>query len=123
MGLFKLLTLVTLLPVPLLATIFMALAYSTLVQVWVQKENESSSSSKTCYLTFFTILSVVFIFFSLFTMTFSIQVVTTNTQEHWNSTRNHEYDEECRDKEYRRDRYYDYYRPTPTTTVAPVEKP
>merc|ERR1712240_519873 len=122
--LFKLLTLVTLLPVPLLAAVFMALAYSTLVQVWVQKENESSSSSKTCYLTFFTILSVVFIFFSLFTMTLSIQVVTTNTQEHWNSTHNHQYDEECRDKEYRRDRYYDYYRTTTTTTtVAPVEKP
>jgi len=126
--LFKLLTLVTLLPVPLLAAVFMALAYSTLVQVWVQKENESSSSSKTCYLTFFTILSVVFIFFSLFTMTLSIQVVTTNTQEHWNSTSNHGYDEECRDKEYR-DRYssnYDYYRTTTTTTtttVAPVEKP
>merc|ERR1712142_516445 len=123
--LFKLLTLVTLLPVPLLAAIFMALAYSTLVQVWVQKENESSSSSKTCYLTFFTILSVVFIFFSLFTMTLSIQVVTTNTQEHWNSTHNHQYDEECRDKEYR-DRYssnHDYYHTTTTTTVAPVEKP
>merc|ERR1712142_321395 len=26
-------------------------------------------------------------------------------------------------KEYRRDRYYDYYRTTTTTTVAPVEKP
>merc|ERR1712240_171082 len=122
--LFNLLTLVTLLPVPLLAAVFMALAYSTLVQVWVQKKNESSSSSKTCYLTFFTFLSVVFIFISMFTMTFSIQVVTTNTQEHWNSTRNHGYDEECRDKEYRRDRYYDYYRTTTTTTtVAPVGKP
>merc|ERR1712142_129620 len=80
-------------------------------------------SSKTCYLTFFTFLSVIFIFVSLATMTISIQVVTMNTQEHWNSTRNHEYDEECRDKEYRRDRYYDYYRTTTTTTVAPVEKP
>merc|ERR1712207_113011 len=37
--LFELLTHVTLLPVPLLAAVFMALAYSTLVQVWVQKEN------------------------------------------------------------------------------------
>merc|ERR1712142_926850 len=130
--LFKLLTLVTLLPVPLLAAVFMALAYSTLVQVLVQKDNESSSRSKTCCPSsdpelhlcgIFTFLSVVFIFISLFTMTFSIQVVTTNTQRHWNSTRNHEYDEECRDKEYR-NRYYDYYRTTTTTTtVAPVEKP
>merc|ERR1712142_308220 len=45
-----------------------------------------------------------------------------NTQEHWNSTRNHEYDEECRDKEYS-DRYNDYYHTTTTITVAPVEKP
>merc|ERR1719481_2242698 len=110
----------------------MALAYSTLVQVWVQKEKESSSSSNTCcpssdpelhLCRIFTFLSVVFIFISLFTMTFSIHFVTTNMKEHWNSTRNHEYDEECRDKEYR-NRYYDYYHTTTTTTtVAPVEKP
>merc|ERR1711872_1009453 len=60
--LFKLLTFVTLLPVPLLAAVFMALAYSNLIQVWVRKENESSASSTAWYLTFFRFLSVVFIF-------------------------------------------------------------
>jgi len=124
--LFKLLTLVTLLPVPLLAAVFMALAYSTMIQVLEQKDFVSSNDLKTCYLSFSILLSIFFIFFSLATMTFSIHVVTADMQkEHWNSTRNYINDKECSDNGYR-DHYsgdYNYNHRTTKTTTDIVDKP
>jgi len=123
----QLLTLVSLMPIPLLAAVFMALAYSSILQVEEVKDGESPSRSKTCYISISIILAIVFLFLSLATMTSSNLTIMSSMQGHWNTTRDHGWDEECRNKERNNnDGYYwnhHYYSTITTTTAAPEDKP
>merc|ERR1711942_333203 len=63
----KVLTLASFLPVPLLAVIFLALAYTNFVQLKQEKDRETSSNSKICLLSVSIFLSISLIFLSLST--------------------------------------------------------
>merc|ERR1719431_1031055 len=118
----KILTLASLLPVPVLAVVFLALAYTNIVHLKEENHKENLNNSKKCLLSVGIFLSIFLCFLSLTTMTMSNLTITSAMQKNWNSTRDHSYDDECREKEaYYND--YGYYRTTTTTTVAPKEKP
>merc|ERR1719312_2319952 len=72
-------------------------------------------------------LSILLVLLSLTTMTMSNLTITSAMQKNWNSTRDHSYDKDCREKEhyYNNYGYYEHgvYRTTTTTTVSPTEKP
>jgi len=116
----RILTLASLLPVPLLAVIFLALAYTNIMQLKEEKEN--SNNSKNYLVSVIISLSIFICFLSLATMIMSNLNITSAVQKNWNSTLDHSYDTECQEKEkYYND--YGYYRTTTTTTLAPTEKP
>merc|ERR1711942_295482 len=118
----RVLTLASLLPVPPLAVIFLALAYANIMNLKQEKEKENSSNLRICLSSVSIFLPIFLVFLSLTTMTMSNLTITSRMQENWNSTQDHSYDRECREEE----QYYDnygYYRTTTTTTVAPTEKP
>jgi len=118
----RFLTLASLLPVPPLAVIFLALAYANIMNLKQEKEKENSSNLRICLSSVSIFLPIFLVFLSLTTMTMSNLTITSRMQENWNSTRDHSYERECREEE----QYYDnygYYRTTTTTTVAPTGKP
>merc|ERR1719312_1469679 len=120
----RVLTLASLLPVPPLAVIFLALAYANIgnLKQEKEKEKENSSNLRICLSSVSIFLPIFLVFLSLTTMTMSNLTITSRMQDNWNSTRDHSYERECREEE----QYYDnygYYRTTTTTTVAPTEKP
>merc|ERR1719431_818592 len=118
----KILTLASLLPVPVLAVVFLALAYTNIVHLKEENHKENLNNSKKCLLSVGIFLSIFLCFLSLTTMTMSNLTITSAMQKNWNSTRDHSYDDECREKKaYYND--YGYYRTTTTTTVSPKEKP
>merc|ERR1719315_434840 len=121
------LNIIFLLPVTLLAPLFMALAYSSIIQLREEKESQHSNKWRNCCFIFAILLSISFLFLSLTTITTTTLVITSTMQDHWNTTRDHSYDKECRDETEYDDNYnYRYhYRETTTTTttVAPKEKP
>jgi len=120
----RVLTLTSLLPVPLLAVIFLALAYTNFVQLRKEKDRGNSSNSKFCLLSISIFLSISLIFLSLSTMTMSNLTISSAMQKNWNSTRDHSYDRECREEERYYDSYgYELFRTTTTATVSPTEKP
>jgi len=120
----KVLTLASLLPVPLLAVIFLALAYTNIVQLKQEKEREKSSNSRICLLSVSIFLSILLVLLSLTTMTMSNLTISSAMQKNWNSTRDHSYDRECREEEHYYDSYgYELFVTTTTTTVSPSEKP
>merc|ERR1719308_370232 len=80
----KVLHLTTLLPVPILAAVFLALAYTNIVQLKKQIESENSSNSKGSLLSVPIYLSVFVIFLSLTTMIISNLTITSAMQVHWN---------------------------------------
>jgi len=106
----QLLTLVSLLPIPLLSAVFIALAYSNLVQVTDNKEGASLSRSKMCRLIISIILAIVFLFVSSAAMTSSNLTIMYTMQGQWNSTTDHKWDKECRNENqnYHNNDYYDY---------------
>merc|ERR1712179_483313 len=118
----KILTLASLLPVPVLAIIFLALAYTNILQLKEEKIKENFSNSKNYLVPVCIFLSISICFLSLTTMTMSNLTITSAMQNNWNSTQDHSYDKECREKEEYYNNY-NYYRTTTTTTVAPTEKP
>merc|ERR1719153_685013 len=94
----KILTLITLLPVPLLSSIFLALAYSNILQLQEEKEAEKSNNSETdCCLTFSMFLSVAFIFLSISTMININLAINNYMKDDWSTTIDHTYDIDCYD--------------------------
>merc|ERR1719308_468001 len=91
----KILTLITLFPVPLLSSLFLALSYSNILQLKEEKEEDKSSNSESCCLTFSMFLSISFIFLSMATMTTTNLAIKNGIQENWNTTRDHRSDIEC----------------------------
>jgi len=118
----KILTLASLLPVPVLAVVFLALAYTNILQLKEENNKENLSNSKNYLVPVCIFLSFAICFLSLTTMTMSNLTITSAMQNNWNSTQDHSYDKECREKEEYYNNY-NYYRTTTTTTVAPTEKP
>merc|ERR1719153_2143069 len=118
----KILTLASLLPVPVLAVVFLALAYTNILQLKEENNKENLSNSKNYLVPVCIFLSFAICFISLTTMTVSNLTITSTMQKNWNSTQNHSYDKECREREEYHNNY-GYYRTTTTTTVAPTEKP
>merc|ERR1719153_1565696 len=118
----KILTLASLLPVPVLAIIFLALAYTNILQLKEEDSTANLSKSKKYLVPVCIFLSFVICFLSLSTMTVSNLTITSAMQNNWNSTQDHSYDKECREKEEYYNNY-NYYRTTTTTTFAPTEKP
>ena len=118
----KILTLASLLPVPVLAVVFLALAYTNILQLKEENNKENLSKSKNYLVPVCIFLSFAICFLSLTTMTVSNLTITSTMQKNWNSTQDHSYDKECREKEEYYNNY-NYYRTTTTTTVAPTEKP
>ena len=125
----EILFLLSLLPIPLLSSLFLAVAYGNIVQVKEEKEAGSSSKTKICLLSISFILASVFLFVSLVTMTSTNLVIMSSVQMHWNTTRSHSWDEECRETNHDNNRYnyndYDYQRRNYelTTITAPKIKP
>eukprot|EP00092_Neocalanus_flemingeri_P076016 GFUD01094254.1.p1 GENE.GFUD01094254.1~~GFUD01094254.1.p1 ORF type:complete len:657 (-),score=104.31 GFUD01094254.1:189-2108(-) len=116
------LKLVSMMPIPLLAALFVALAYSNIIQSMEEKKDDKSSKVKIGLLSISIILSIIFFFLSLATMTTSNLVIMSTVQDHWNTTKEHTWDDECRDNNHVR--YNDYgYRYDTTTTSAPESKP
>ena len=105
----KILTLITLFPVPLLSSLFLALSYSNILQLKEEKEEEKSSNSESCCLTFSMFLSISFIFLSMATMTTTNLAIKNGIQENWNTTRDHRSDLECRGWVSYGDYYTEYY--------------
>merc|ERR1719153_792052 len=118
----KILTLASLLPVPVLAVVFLALAYTNILQLKEENNKENLSQSKNYLVPVCIFLSFAICFLSLTTMTVSNLTITSTMQKNWNSTQDHSYDKECREREEYHNNY-GYYRTTTTTTVAPTEKP
>jgi len=118
----KILTLASLLPVPLLAAVFLALAYTNIMHLKEEKEIENSSNSKKYLVSGIISLSISIFFLSLTTMTLSNLTITSAMQKNWNSTQDHSYDKECGEKK-KYHNNYGYYRTTTTTTLDPTEKP
>jgi len=105
----KILTLITLLPVPLLSSIFLALAYSNILQLQEEKEAEKMSNSESCCLTFSMFLSVAFIFLSISTMININLAINNYMKDDWSTTIDHKYDMECKGLVYVQDSYGEYY--------------
>merc|ERR1712243_341557 len=91
------LTLASLLPVPPLAVIFLALAYANIGNLKQEKEKENSSNLRICLSSVSIFLPIFLVFLSLTTMTISNLTITSRIQENWNSTRGHSYERECRE--------------------------
>eukprot|EP00092_Neocalanus_flemingeri_P005449 GFUD01005872.1.p1 GENE.GFUD01005872.1~~GFUD01005872.1.p1 ORF type:complete len:369 (-),score=65.87 GFUD01005872.1:126-1232(-) len=85
-----LLKLVSLMPVPLLAALFMSLAYSNMIQMMEDNEDKRSSKLKACLLSISIILAIVFFFLSLASMVTSTMIDTL--QGHWG--------DKCNENEY-----------------------
>ena len=125
----ELLLLVSLLPIPVLSSLFLALAYGNIVQLKEEKEAASYNKTKICLLSISFILAGVFLFVSLATMTSSNLVIKSSMQRHWNSTNSHSWEDECRENNRDNNRYnhndYGYQRQDYelTTTTAPKAKP
>jgi hypothetical protein len=83
--------LVSLMPIPLLAALFMALAYSLVIQMKEENEVDSSGKSKTCHLSISTILAIVFLFVFLATITSPNPVMMSTMQGDWNTTYGHQH--------------------------------
>eukprot|EP00092_Neocalanus_flemingeri_P012464 GFUD01013437.1.p1 GENE.GFUD01013437.1~~GFUD01013437.1.p1 ORF type:complete len:652 (-),score=110.42 GFUD01013437.1:189-2111(-) len=116
------LKLVSMMPIPLLAALFVALAYSNIIQSMEEKKDDKSSKVKIGLLSISIILSIVYFFLSLASMTTSNLVIMSTVQGHWNTTKEHTWDDECRDNN--QVHYDDYgYRYDTTTTSAPESKP
>merc|ERR1719153_1304441 len=118
----KILTLASLLPVPVLAIVFLALAYTNILQLKEEKIKDNLCNSKNYLVPVCIFLSISICFLSLTTMTMTNLTITSAMQNNWNSTHDHSYDKECREKEENYNKY-DYYRTPTTTTVTPTEKP
>eukprot|EP00092_Neocalanus_flemingeri_P098953 GFUD01126222.1.p1 GENE.GFUD01126222.1~~GFUD01126222.1.p1 ORF type:complete len:562 (+),score=74.58 GFUD01126222.1:154-1686(+) len=116
------LKLVSMMPIPLLAALFVALAYSNIIQSMEEKKDDKSSKVKIGLLSISIILSIVFFFLSLATMTTSNLVIMSTVQGHWNTTKEHTWDDECRDNNHVRYNEYDYRYDT-TSTSDPESKP
>eukprot|EP00092_Neocalanus_flemingeri_P031166 GFUD01033857.1.p1 GENE.GFUD01033857.1~~GFUD01033857.1.p1 ORF type:complete len:666 (-),score=97.00 GFUD01033857.1:582-2513(-) len=118
------LKLVSMMPIPLLAALFVAFAYSNIIQSMEEKKDDKSSKVKTGLLSISIILSILFFFLSLATMTTSNLVIMSTVQGHWNTTKEHTWDVECRDNNHFRYDDYGYgYRYDTTTTSTPESKP
>eukprot|EP00092_Neocalanus_flemingeri_P012466 GFUD01013439.1.p1 GENE.GFUD01013439.1~~GFUD01013439.1.p1 ORF type:complete len:664 (-),score=99.68 GFUD01013439.1:189-2114(-) len=116
------LKLVSMMPIPLLAALFVALAYSNIIQSMEEKKDDKSSKVKIGLLSISIILSIVYFFLSLASMTTSNLVIMSTVQGHWNTTQEHTWDDECRDNN--QVHYDDYgYRYDTTTSSAPESKP
>eukprot|EP00092_Neocalanus_flemingeri_P014909 GFUD01016101.1.p1 GENE.GFUD01016101.1~~GFUD01016101.1.p1 ORF type:complete len:626 (+),score=115.94 GFUD01016101.1:77-1954(+) len=85
-----LLKLVSLMPVPLLAALFMSLAYSNMIQMMEENEDKRSSKLKASLLSISIILAIVFFFLSLASMVTSTMIDTL--QGHWG--------DKCNENEY-----------------------
>merc|ERR1719153_390196 len=118
----KILTLASLLPVPVLAVVFLALAYTNILHLKEENNKKNLSNSKNYLVPVCIFLLFAICFISLTTMTVSNLTITSTMQKNWNSTQDHSYDKECREREEYHNKY-GYYRTTTTTTVAPTEKP
>ena len=90
----KLLTLISLMTVPLLAALFMALSYSNMMQLKKEEDVACPNKTQICLRISF-ILAIIFFSVSLVTMTTSTLVIISNMQGHWNTTHSHAWDEEC----------------------------
>jgi len=101
---------VTMMPVPLLAATFIALAYSNFTQIQQKTEEIISSKFKTHFITMFLILSIVLIVLSLIAMISSNIVIMSTVQGFWNSTKDHSNDKECQNDDMNDYGYNDYYR-------------
>eukprot|EP00092_Neocalanus_flemingeri_P031167 GFUD01033858.1.p1 GENE.GFUD01033858.1~~GFUD01033858.1.p1 ORF type:complete len:654 (-),score=109.54 GFUD01033858.1:582-2510(-) len=118
------LKLVSMMPIPLLAALFVAFAYSNIIHSMEEKKDDKSSKVKTGLLIISIILSILFFFLSLATMTTSNLVIMSTVQGHWNTTKEHTWDVECRDNNHFRYDDYGYgYRYDTTTTSTPESKP
>merc|ERR1711915_97842 len=106
--LFKILTLVSLSPVPLLSATFMALSYNNLVQMTEEKGAEPWSKKKISLLGITGTLLIIYAGLSMTAMVNSSITVMEKTQSKWNSTRNYEYDYDC-DENYNNYRDYSEY--------------
>ena len=117
--------LVSLLPIPLLSSIFLALAYTNIIQVKEDKQAASFNKTKICLFSLSIILAIVFIFVALATMTTSNLVLMSTMQKHWNSTNSHHWGGDCRDNNcYSYNDYGSQNRDYElTTTTAPKGKP
>merc|ERR1711936_1323121 len=110
---------VTMMPVPLLAATFIALAYSNFTQIQEETQENSSSKHKTCVIPMLIILALGLIVLSLVVMVSSNIIIMSTVQGHWNSTRDHSWDKECRDDDMDYDMdygYNNYYRHENTLT-------
>jgi len=94
---FKILTLVSLSPVPLLSAIFMALSYNNLVQMTKEKGTEPWNKKKASLLGISGTLLIIFAGLSMTSTVNSSITVMEKTQANWNTTNNYNYDYECND--------------------------
>jgi len=87
----KILTLASLLPVPVLAVVFLALAYTNILQLKEENNKENLSNSKNYLVPVCIFLSISICFLSLSTMTMSNLTITSSMQKNWNSTQTLDY--------------------------------
>jgi len=117
--LFKILTLVSLSPVPLLSATFMALSYNNLVQMTEEKGAEPWSKKKISLLGISGALLIIYAGLSMTATVNSSITVMQKTQSKWNSTRDYDYDCECTDNCYN----YRDYSAYAERTSSPKSKP
>merc|ERR1719153_1485542 len=87
----NILTLASLLPVPVLAVVFLALAYTNILQLKEENNTENLSNSKDYLVPVCIFLSISICFLSLSTMTMSNLTITSSMQKNWNSTQTLDY--------------------------------
>eukprot|EP00092_Neocalanus_flemingeri_P098957 GFUD01126226.1.p1 GENE.GFUD01126226.1~~GFUD01126226.1.p1 ORF type:complete len:631 (+),score=111.44 GFUD01126226.1:55-1947(+) len=87
-----LLKLVSLMPIPLLAALFMSLAYSNSIQMMEENEDKRSSKSKGGLLSISIILAIVFFLLSLASMVTTNLSMIDTLQGHWG--------DKCNENEY-----------------------
>eukprot|EP00092_Neocalanus_flemingeri_P010653 GFUD01011475.1.p1 GENE.GFUD01011475.1~~GFUD01011475.1.p1 ORF type:complete len:633 (+),score=106.66 GFUD01011475.1:119-2017(+) len=86
------LKLVSLMPIPLLAALFMSLAYSNIIQMMEENEDKRSSKLKAVLLSISIILAIVFFFLSLTSMVTSNLSMIADLQGYWG--------DKCNENEY-----------------------
>eukprot|EP00092_Neocalanus_flemingeri_P098961 GFUD01126230.1.p1 GENE.GFUD01126230.1~~GFUD01126230.1.p1 ORF type:complete len:635 (+),score=97.85 GFUD01126230.1:55-1959(+) len=89
------LKLVSLMPIPLLAALFMSLAYSNIIQIMEENEDKRSSKSKAGLLIISISLAIVFFFLSLASMVTSNLSMIATLQGYWGDACNENEYHDC----------------------------